>query len=295
MANRAHENKDLARERGESGNYAYLILVVSMLVMFWGSITIGYIVHAICAGVMGTWYFGTSRKRTITDAVVRALTVNLGSISFAAFLVAIIKTLEAICGDMKDKAIANRNAGAAILACMMQCILRWLGEMLNYFNTLAIVRVAVYGESFCTAAKRTMNMMKYRGMDQIINDDLSGMPVWLGCFIVYMASVPCLFGCYFFLGEYLLLWIPATGTGVGLKWMWSFLFSLCALFIPMSILGTIPSFVQSLYVLWGDDPAALDQIHPQEAAMLKQAAYGYNGYRVRYDDNLILARGARYA
>jgi len=299
MANRAHENKDLARERGESGNYAYLIWVVSMLVMFWGSITIGYIVHAICAGVMGTWYFGTSRKRTITDAVVRALTVNLGSISFAAFLVAAIKTLEAICGDMKDKAIANRNAGAAILACMMQCILQWLGEMLNYFNTLAIVRVAVYGESFCTAAKRTMNMMKYRGMDQIINDDLSSLPIWLGCQIIFLLAIPCLFAWFKFITpDYVIVGV-ITSTKENETFetaLWSVIFSICALLIPLSILNVIPSFVQSLYVLWGDDPAAFDEVHPQESHELKAAAWECLGYKVVYDDHRIQGRGGqRYA
>jgi len=269
-----------------------ILWIVTSFVLIWGCITISYVVHAICAGVVGTWYFGTSRKRTVTDAVVRALTTSFGSLAFASFIVAAIRILEMLVQNAKQKAAREGNIGCMIIMMCLECLIRMIGDILNYLNTLAIVRMAVYGESFCTAAKRTMNMIKYRGMDQIINDDLSNMPVWLGCFIIYLACVPCLFGCYFFLGDYLLL---STGSGVGLKWMWSFLFSLCALFIPLSILGTIPSFVQSLYVLWGDDPAALDQMHPQEAAMLKQAAYGYNGYRVRYDDNLILARGARYA
>merc|ERR1711964_611466 len=192
----------------------------------------------------------------------------------------------AMARDAKNKSAQNGNAIGMIFACMLKCLLAIIGDLLNYLNGLAIIRVAVYGESFCTAAKRTMNMMKYRGMDQIINDDLSNMPVWLGCFICYMVCVPFLFGVYkIFPG---IVFVGIAETEAGLYWTISFAFSLCALFIPISILSTIPSFVQSLYVLWGDDPAALDQVHPQEAAMLKQAAYGYNGYRVRYDDQLIL-------
>merc|ERR1711964_70468 len=208
----------------------YAIWVGTTFVFFWGTLTLSYIVHAICAGVVGTWYFGTSRKRTVTDAFIRAITTSLGSLSFAAFIVAIIRTLQAMADKSQRKASKDGNAAAMIAALCIKCLLAIIGDLLVYLNGLAIVRVAVYGESFCTAAKRTMNMMKYRGMDQIINDDLSGMPVGLGCFIIYMACVPCLFGCYFFLGDYLLLGIPSTGTvGVGLKWMWSFLFSLCAL------------------------------------------------------------------
>jgi len=258
----------------------------------WGCITIGYIVHAICAGVMGTWYFGTSRKRTVTDAVVRALTTSLGSLSFAAFLVAIIKTLEKMAREQQAKAEQKGDIAGLIFACIMVCILKTLGDMLKYFNSLAIVRVAVYGESFCTAAKRTMNMIKYRGMDQIINDDLSGMPIWLGCFIIFLITAPCLFATVkFILPGLTIIAFESDPEGENaVIWIMSFLFSICSLFIPFSILSVIPSFTQSLYVLWGDDPAALDSNHPQEARMLKAAAWECHGYRVVYDDHRITGR-----
>jgi len=284
------------KARNEGGFAGYWIWVASLLVLFWGSITIGYIVHAICAGVMGTWYFGTSRKRTITDAVVRALTTSLGSISFAAFILAVIKTLEMMINNAKHKAAQQGNIGGLICASIGECILNWIGAILNYINSLAIIRVAVYGESFCTAAKRTMNMMKYRGMDQIINDDLSSLPVWLGCWIIFMISVPCLFTVmYYITPDYAIVAFDAEHK-MAEQWMWSFIFGVCALLIPMSILNVIPSFVQSLYVLWGDDPAAFDEVHPQESHQLKAAAWECLGYKVVYDDHRIQGRGGhRYA
>jgi len=246
-------------------------------VLFWGTITLGYIVHAICAGVMGTWYFGTSRKRTTRDAVYRAFTLNLGSLSFAGFILAIIRTLETLAS------LGDENGEADIFAIFAECILSIIGDMLEYFNSVAIVRIAVYGESFCTAAKRTMNMFKYRGMKQLINDDLSGMPIWLGCVIIYLITVPCLFASYQFCP---LLLVTAEAATAEL-WMFAFIFSLCALCIPVAILNVIPSFVQTLYVLWGDDPQAFDDTHPAEAKMLKDAALKCMGYRVKYDDSRI--------
>merc|ERR1712225_68712 len=91
-------------DRDGPGWYGMVISGSFFVVFLWGVITMGYIVHAICAGVMGTWYFGTSRKRTVTDALIRALTTSLGSISFAAALVAFIKTLEIMASDAKNKA-----------------------------------------------------------------------------------------------------------------------------------------------------------------------------------------------
>jgi len=239
---------------------------------------------------MGTWYFNTSRKSTVTDAFIRACTTSLGSISFAAAIVAAIKTLEYMAKSMEDNARRKGNTCALVMALCIRCILRSIGKIINYLNKLALIRVAVYGEPFCVAARRTMNMIKYRGMDQIINDDLSGMPVWLGCWISALICAPLMFGCYS-----LYPWlIIVQSEGSGLVWAWSFLFSVVALFIPMTILGTICSFTQALYVLWGDDPQALDQEHPREAKLLKMAAFSHYSYQVRYDDARILT-GQRVA
>merc|ERR1711964_393221 len=163
-------------QESDSGYYS-LMGVCFVFVMFWGSLVMGYIVHAICAGVMGTWYFNTSRKRTVTDAFVRACTTSLGSLSFAAAIVAIIRALEQLARQNRRRAAEKGDMLACFIALCLRCILRLIGDIINYLNKLAIIRVAVYGEPFCVAAKRTMNMIKYRGMDQIINDDLSGMPV----------------------------------------------------------------------------------------------------------------------
>jgi len=268
-----------------------LVYFFSLICLFWGSLVIGYIVHAICCGIVGTWYFGTSRKRTVTDAFIRAVTTSLGSLSFAGFIVAVVRALETMARQAENKNDREGNVAAMCAFMIMRCILQMIGDILDYLNGLAIVRVAVYGESFCTAAKRTWQMVKYRGMDQLINDDLSGMPVWLGCFICYLVCVPFLFGTYYIFPGVIFVGVEGAGT----KWLIAFLFSLCALLMPISILTTIPSFVQALYVLWGDDPAALDETHPQESAMLKRAAGQYCGYQVKYDDVRMTGQGAVYA
>merc|ERR1712034_27224 len=126
------------------------------------------------------------------------------------------------------------------------------------------------------------------GMDQIINDDLSGMPIWLGCFIIYLITVPLLFTVQKWVFPTMVIVTAGADDATALMWMWSFIFGLCAMFIPMSILGVIPSMVQSLYVLWGDDPAAFDQTRPEESAALKKAAWECLGYKVVYDDARIL-------
>jgi len=295
-----------------SGNARWAVGILYMLFLYWGVLFISYAVHAICAGIMGTWYFATSRKQTTTDAVKRAFTTSFGSISFASFIVAVIRVMEQLARMAQQKAAEDRNVGLMILACCVRCLLEMIGDILQYLNGLAIVRVAVYGESYWTAAKRTMNMIKYRGFEVVINDDLSGMVVWLGCCICFALTVPCLIGYYSLMGmdfsagangrqvdsvepiyypnpEYI---EPNANQG---PIFLMFALALCALLIPVQILTTISSFVQSLYVLWADDPQALDDTHPEESKMLKDAVYSHANYQMKYDDKNILIPGGAYA
>lgn len=301
------ENGDYSSRFEKNGmEYVYhLVIQFSMLVaLFWGSIAMRYIVHAICAGVMGTWYFGTSRKRTVTDAVTRACTTSLGSISFAAFIVAVIEAMRALARQSEDHARQKGDSCGVFVACCVRCILECIGDILDYLNTLAIIRVAVYGEPFCVAAKRTMNMFKYRGLQQLINDDLSG-PVALGCMICLALCVPVMYGCYWMFPSLPVAFSDAfleifdgvqfwttdkAWTPESRRWAQAFLVSIVAGIIPMSVLGTLTAFTQTLFVLWGDDPSALDQEHPYEAKLLKDAAFRYCNYVVKYDEPDILGQ-----
>lgn len=264
--------------------------ILFTLFLYWGVLFLSYAVHAICAGIMGTWYFGTSRKRTTCDGVSRAFTTSFGSISFASFIVAVIRTLERIAASAEGNARKNNNSGAALVACCIRCLLEMLGDIVKYLNGLAIVRVAVYGESYWTAAKRTMNMIKYRGFEVVINDDLSGMVVWLGCCICFALTIPCMIAYYGFVfskgGDF-------DGANQN-QVLIGVMLAVCALLIPVQILTTLQSFVQSLYVLWADDPQALDDTHPAESRMLKEAAYGHSNYQMRYDDRYIIVQGGAY-
>ncbi|RUS12905.1 plasma-membrane choline transporter-domain-containing protein, partial [Endogone sp. FLAS-F59071] len=43
----------------------------------------------------------------------------------------------------------------------------------EYFNYYAYTQVAIYGKDFCTAAKDTWTLIKDRGIEAIINDNLT--------------------------------------------------------------------------------------------------------------------------
>jgi hypothetical protein len=93
--------------------------------------------HAIVAGVVSTWWIVPEEanhccSKAIMGSTVRATTSSFGSICFGSLLVAIIQTLRAMCESARND--NNIDGCAAFLLCLVDCCLRCLQDILEYFN-----------------------------------------------------------------------------------------------------------------------------------------------------------------
>lgn len=50
-----------------------------------------------------------------------------------------------------------------IARCIAVCLLRCLDQLIQFFNQYAFAQVAIYGKTYCDAAKATWNLLKSRG------------------------------------------------------------------------------------------------------------------------------------
>jgi len=95
--------------------------------------------------VVSTWWFapedaGSCCSVAIKDSFVRATTTSFGSICFGSLLVAIIQTLRTMVENARSD---NDNGGSAFLLCILDCLLRCLEDMLEYFNKFAYIYVGM--------------------------------------------------------------------------------------------------------------------------------------------------------
>jgi len=145
---------------GSTISFIQFFLLVSL---YWTSQVIGNIVHATCAGTFATWYFlgGTNamQDNPTLKSFKRATTTSFGSICLGSLIIAIIQALRS------SNSSRNRNGYAG-------CCLGCLENLIKYFTRYAFVQVAVYGKTFCQAAKDTWHLMTQRGIDAIVNDSI---------------------------------------------------------------------------------------------------------------------------
>jgi hypothetical protein len=109
-------------------------------------------IHVIIAGVVSTWWFAPDDASSfcssaIKDSFVRATTTSFGSICFGSLLVAIIETLTAIVESARSD---TENGGcAAFLLCIVDCLLRCMEGMLEYFNKFAYIYIGMVSIDPC--------------------------------------------------------------------------------------------------------------------------------------------------
>ena len=146
-----------------------IALFFFMISLYWGSAVIMNVVHTTVAGSFASWYFlypTQGQENPTWKSMMRALTTSFGSICFGSFIVAVIKTIKSILRS------ASRSSGSCISACAY-CIISCIDSILNLFNTYAYTYIAIYGLSYCEAGKEVYNLMNVRGIDTIVNEDIT--------------------------------------------------------------------------------------------------------------------------
>jgi hypothetical protein len=133
------------------------------------------VVHVTAAGVFASWYFlhgtvGVPPNPTL-GSFKRATTTSFGSICFGSLIVALLRTLRMIFRSFRQN---SDNIAIVILAFIGECIVACLDQLLEYFNQYAYAQIAIYGKSYCRAAKDTWHLVHSHGIQAIINDNIIG-------------------------------------------------------------------------------------------------------------------------
>eukprot|EP00808_Paulinella_micropora_P022342 g47719.t1 len=240
------------QEQGEdaNGGLVFLLLVSA----YWTSQVIINIGHVTTAGVVATWWFVPHNTSPTCGSFKRATTTSLGSICFGSLIVAILKALHAMVAQARQ---TDNNCAR----CMAECILSCLEQLIEYFNMYAYTQVAIYGKDFRSAAKDTWDLFKARGFTAIINDDLTGMVLTMGCFIgaVVSAASGALVAMLFYQNSDLALAVGIAGFLIGF-------------FVVAVIMNVIQSAVCTTFVCWAEDAAACAAGRPQWFARILDAS-----------------------
>lgn len=234
------------RAKGADG----FLIALFVLIFFWTAQVIPNIMHVTTAGVAATWYFAgrdNMPSHPTLSSLKRALTTSFGSICFGSLLVALIQFLRYLVESSRQD---NDN----FLKCIMDCLLKLLERLVQFFNTFAFVHVAIYGCGYIEAAKRTFALCKQCFFAAYFNECLVG---------------PTL--------SFLTLAVSALiGVIVGLATIW--VLGLLAFFISLIVQSLfytpVSSVVTTIFVCFAEVPDALQHSNPELYAAIHAADAG---------------------
>jgi len=231
----------LSQNFASSATIAYIFVVFLILSFYWTSEVIKNVVHVTASGTFATWYFlkgtvGVPSNPTL-KSFKRATTTSFGSICLGSLLVAALKTLRTLVRSM-------RNEKNAILVCIADCIIGIIENLLRYFNIYAFTQVAIYGKSYCQAAKDTWSLIQSHGVEAIINDNLiSGVLVMGAILSGIICAIVCSFLAVEMIPQY---WITCAVLGFAIGFA-----------MTMTAMEVVESGVATIFVCFAMDPLAL--------------------------------------
>jgi hypothetical protein len=239
-----------------------------VFVFVWGSQVVGNVCHVTYCGAFGRWYLqgersgrlGPDGSNIVTPSLKVALTSSFGSICMGSFLIAVIRAVEAVVRKARRQAQVD-NPVMCVILMVLECLIRCIGDILEYFNAWAYVQCAVRGVAFCDAARITYSMITCANLKYIISDLLLNSLVSMGALLCGLVGGLCGVVAAFVMGGQ-----EMADSRAGEKEIMLAAGGICGLSVGVmagtAALNVISSGVKTILVCWAEMPEKLGASHP---------------------------------
>ncbi|CAE7937536.1 PNS1 [Symbiodinium sp. KB8] len=173
----------LTKGRASSSPAKAGFLFLFFFVQYWGLMVAMDAAYTACCGVFGRWYFLKDRRpgdTPVMSAIKDAYTTSFGSICLGAFIVALIRALEALVRTLRREAQEDGNIVLCLLLCLVECVIDCIGDIMEWVCSWAYVQCALRGLSFFQACSATFALSVHAGVDSIISRSVLGLVPILG-------------------------------------------------------------------------------------------------------------------
>jgi hypothetical protein len=151
------------------------VLVFVFFAGYYISEVLRNVIHVTIAGVYGTWYYlsnsdqGEPRVPAL-GALKRAMSYCFGSICFGSLIVSILQLIRAFVSSLKNDAFNQGDMCAGCGFLILDFVISIIDWAVRFFNKYAYCYIALYGKLYIRSARDTFDLIRFKGMDALIND-----------------------------------------------------------------------------------------------------------------------------
>jgi len=203
----AHKNDILFTKFNSGGPDQYGTVCICLLFCYlWGKTYIEYFSDVVYAGAIARKILHGERG-TFLESIKIAITKLNGTVSFASFYIAIIKTLKYVLEPKEPTELSMMHGipfyffimswynkfGAKYLKVFFQC----LETVCNYINCYALIVASIYGDTLCGSGLRLfdLGLLKTLTNDVVVEFIIFLIIFFNSCLTSMIALVFCYFGC----------------------------------------------------------------------------------------------------
>lgn len=144
---------------------------------------------------MATWCFVSDEAENccspaVFSSLFRSLTYSFGSICLGSLLQAIVSVLRYIIENARNRreSADQDDACRGFCFCILDCLARWLEDLVEYFNQWAYCFVGIYGLSYLESGRKVIELFRARGWTSIVTDNLVGYTMGYAAFAVAIGT-----------------------------------------------------------------------------------------------------------
>ncbi|KAL4219650.1 hypothetical protein ACF0H5_022222 [Mactra antiquata] len=180
--------------------YTIPLEVFLLFMFFWGLNFIVALGQMTLAGSFASYYWAFEKPKDIpafplTASLYRSIRYHLGSLAFGSLLIAIVQIIRVFLEYLDHKLKDSGNAVARFILKCLKCCMWCLEKFLRFLNKNAYILIAIYGKSFCGAAKDAFFLIMRNVVRVVVLDKVTD-------FVLFISKLLCVsavgVGSFFF-------------------------------------------------------------------------------------------------
>ncbi|KDO26321.1 hypothetical protein SPRG_08394 [Saprolegnia parasitica CBS 223.65] len=281
-----HCAEEEARGKVCGGSGFGVTMFFLLVSVFWGQQVVQNVLTTTAAGTVASWWYHSSPTSGVGGALYRSMTSSFGSICFGSLIVAVLSAMRTMARVIRNQAQQDDNAALACVACLAECVLNCIENIMEYFNQWAYTYVGIYGFDFRTSGKAVIDLFNNRGWTAVINDDLASTALTIGAFGVGILS--CCLGLL--VAQFAPIhWQSQLGANMDQTTVFVIFGTIgfiAGVSMAMILANLVITALHTIFVCFAEDPMSFQRAHPEHYSELVMA------WRHFQPDALVTAYGS---
>ncbi|XP_029291484.1 choline transporter-like protein 2 isoform X2 [Cottoperca gobio] len=191
---------------GESLYHKYLILFqfYNVFLFFWCANFVTALGQVTLSGAFASYYWAFKKPDDIPafpifSSLGRALRYHTGSLAFGSLILSMVQVIRVLLEYLDHKLKGAQNKFAKFMLSCMKCCFWCLEKCIKFLNRNAYIMIAIYGKSFCPAARDAFFLLMRNIVRVAVLDKVTDFLLFLGKLLI--VGIVGIFSFFFFSGR----------------------------------------------------------------------------------------------